>query len=346
MTVHAEETTTEITGPKILTPPDEVVTEMRELVTVTSGPLAIKDNADLARIDGIRDRANRVVRTIEDLYAPEKRARHLAHKEVCDEERFMLSGPAAVVAACDRVMKPYLREQELERQRQIRALEEQRRRDEQVRRQAAIDAAKREADERARQEREYAEKRAAEEREAAKARANDVEAAAMRDADALLAEGKDTEAQAVLDDAQRRRDNLLEDGEETARTVVAEAADVVERVNTETAALVADLAMAPVERVLVEAPEGPKLAKSSAAKGFKCDRTKAVVPANKLKAMQFVVAEALRGNWAPMAWFEHNFGQIDASARQMREMFPAEADCGIDVGLTMTIRSKAGGGAA
>jgi hypothetical protein len=330
--------------PAIIEPPDEIRAELGALTATTSRAIAITNDQELANVEAIRTRAKTVLKSIETLYADEKGRRFRAHQAICSEEKFMLSGPAQVVEACDLAMKPYLLQRERERQAEQRRLQEAADREARERQRLEAEQIRREAEERTRIELEQAEERARVAREQAAQAAARVEAEAMTRADELLKVGQSEAAEAVLEDAALRRDNLIEDAGQVEAELKAQSEDVAQRVTAEAEQMAREIETAPVQRMHVDAPPpaSSTLKSSSTSKTYKSDRVKAVKPKNKLQMLRHIVAEADRGNYAPLSWVDHNFKNIDASARQMEELFPAEDVSGLDVGLDIGIRSKRG----
>ncbi len=325
----------------IIQAPADITTEIASLVTSTRA-LAIKTDDDLAVAESALTRAKKVIAAIGNLYKDEKATRYQAHKAIVAEESFMLAAPNKVVEVCTAAIKPYLRAKEIERERERRRLEEAARAEAEERRRQEAEQARKEAEERAKREREEAEERARKEREAAQRTAAAIEEEGVSRAAELERTGNVDEAKRVLADAERRRDNILEDVDEVTAKIHEDAESVATRVEAEGRAVAQEIETTPVQSVHVAAPPpvSSRLKSSSTSKTYKCNREKAIAPQNKLKAMKFAVAEAERGNWTPMAWFDHNFGRIDSSARDQKEMFPSEELCGIDVGLDIGLRSK------
>lgn len=330
------------TDSKIIKPSEEVATELKALTVATASALVIKDDDGLAEVEAIWNRSKRVIANIEKEYADEKKKRHMAHKAICDEESAMISTPKRIVDACVKIMKPYLAMREQARIVEQRRLEDEARRQAEDRRRQEAEQARREADERARIEREAAEERGRIEREAADRLAKQIEEEAIARARELEASGKNDEAEAVLDDAQNRMTNVIEEAREVVEQVTAQAEDVASRAEAEGHQIAQEIASTPVQHIRVDAPAGPTMATAGTSKTYKCDREKAVAAAKKLTMLKYIVSEAERGNFTPLSWVDHNFKQIDISARQSQEMFPSEDISGLDVGLDVGIRSKPG----
>ncbi|HEX8851251.1 MAG TPA: hypothetical protein VF761_17125 [Gemmatimonadaceae bacterium] len=337
--MDGSDTAQDVVQATIIETPEELRQEIVAVTTEARG-LVVTNDEQLAKADAIRARAKKVITAIQGIYKEPKADKRKEWLDVVAEENFMLAAPTEVVTACDGVMKPYLREQEIAAEKERKRLEDEARREAEDRRRQEAEAARREAEERAQQEREEAERRAEDQKRVAAELARKIEEEALQRADELERAGKKDEAAAVLRDAEQRRDNVLDEAKEVVDQVKKDAEDVAARTEAEGRAIAEEIASAPVQRMHVAAPAAPRMASSSAAKTYKCDRVKAVRPENKLRMLKFIVSEAERGNWGPMAWVDHNFGRIDSAARDSKEMFPAEETSGLDVGLDVGIRSK------
>lgn len=325
----------------VVQPPDDLRNEIAQLVA-KSLPAKITSDEELADVEAVWNEAKGAVKRIETFFEPHKSAAHKLHKGLCDAETAAKRAPVAVVTAADAIMKPYLRKREEDRQAEQRRLEAEARREAEEKRAREAEAARIEAEERAKQERAEAEERARIERENAERIAKEIEDEAQRKAEELAAKGDDAAAMAVIDEAAQRMTNIRDDAEETIQAVKTQAEEIAERTVAEGRMIAEEIAAAPVQAMHVAAPAGPTLSSASTSKTYKSNRQKADTPQKKLKGMQYAVAEAARGNFATLSWFKWDFAQVDASARQQREMFPDEETCGVDVGLDVGLRAKPG----
>lgn len=273
----------------------------------------IVDDAHLARVDAIRTDANKSKTWYGKWWNPKTTFADRYHKMLTAARDMTMSEQEEIMEACDRVMKPYIRARD-ERKRQEAARKEAAIRKEQEERREA----------QAKLERQLAKERADREREEAQRQAAAIEAEATRKAEELFAQGKNDEALASIDEADTRKQNILEDGEQTAAAVM-----------TEGNAIAEEIASAPLPNIVVEIEDEKAPTSKTPAKKQKADRTNA----NKARAIIWAGEQLSRDNNLPVGWFDLNWSAIDRAVKDQGPLFPSAEECGISTVEDLQIRS-------
>lgn len=276
--------------------------------------LIVRDDEELKVADALRTEANRAITTVTAFWSPLTTAADGLHKMLTRARETTLARPRAVLGACDAVMKPYLRKRQEEAEAVQRRVQDERRREAEAERQKEVERIRRESEERARIA-----------REEAAARAKAAEDEAIRQAEAEAAAGRKDAADAILEAGEQKAAALVEAGEADARLEVITGTAEAEEITA-----------APLTPAYVPPPPSAPLGMAPAKK-MKANR---LVPVNKRRFLIYLAKEVERGNLAVLSWFEPNFTQVDASVRQLRNLFPTFEECGIELTDDIQLRSS------